>query len=272
MATYLITSKHSCAICNMKFSLESRKFFCSICHQWNHIKCNSANFLPANDKQEYWCTKCLTSIFPFNHFDDDIQFLNCVFDMKYNTNNILQSTEQFKICSEFSLTSNPTIDPDKQLYSVRSAASTRCNYYLPDEFDCHNLSNESFSILHINARSLNKNLEHVTTLISTLNYCFTVIAISETWATVSDLHVGNLHIPGYILFSKPRSSRGGASLYIKENIACTTRPDLSMDSDGTCESIFIKINNYFKRKTIVGLTLTLTYAPRKEMRWQKLKK
>jgi len=126
-----------------------------------------------------------------------------------------------------------------------------CNYYLPDEFVNHNLPAKSFSILHINARSLNKNLDHVTTLVSILKYCFTVIAISETWAT--DQNVNNMQIPGYTLFGKPRSSRGGgASLYIRDNISCTIRPDLSVDISGICESVFVEISSDFKRKTIVG--------------------
>ena len=95
-----------------------------------------------------------------------------------------------------------------------------------------------------------------------MKYSFTVIAISETWVT--ELYDDDLLIPGYILFSKPRSSRGGgASLYVKENISCTIRPDLSIDTDGTCESIFIEISNYFKRKTIVGC---LYRAPNNDMK------
>jgi hypothetical protein len=45
--------------------------------------------------------------------------------------------------------------------------------------------------------------------------------------------------------------------------SCTTRPDLFTDSDDTCESIFIEISNYFKRKTVVGC---LYRAPNNDMR------
>ena len=199
----------TCAICRMKFSFKSNKIFCNICCSWFHNKCNSNNVILNTDQLDIWCTKCVSSIFPFNHLDEDIQFLNCVFDIKHNTSSILRSAEQFKICSEFSLTSNSSIDPDKQFYSVRNSSSASCNYYLPDEFVSHNLPAKSFSILHINARSLNKNLDHVTTLVSILKYRFTVIAISETWAT--DQNDNSMQIPGYALFSKPRSSRGGGA-------------------------------------------------------------
>jgi len=90
-----------------------------------------------------------------------------VFELKYkNNNNILHNIEHFKIRSELSLTSNPTIDPDKHVYSTRTTSS---NYYLPDEFPRQDASRESFSILLITARSHSKNLKHVTTLISNLN-------------------------------------------------------------------------------------------------------
>lgn len=262
MALFPVVSQDTCAICNMKFSLDSRRFFCCICLNYIHIKCNSNNFVSTIDKQDNWCSKCVTNLFPFNHFDDDIQFLNCVFDMKYDTNNILHSMDQFKICSEFSLTSNSNIDPDEQFYSVHSSSSTYCNYYLPDQFACHGFPIELFSILHVNARSLNKNLEHVITLIGILKYNFTAVAISETWA--NDQCDCNMHIPGYTLFGKPRSSRGGgASLYIRESISCIARPDLSIDTDGTCESIFIEIINHSKRKTIIGC---LYRAPNNDMK------
>jgi hypothetical protein len=95
----------TCAICRMKFSFNSSKIFCNICCSWFHSKCNSNDGISKTDQHDIWCTKCITAIFPFNHFDDDIHFLNCVFDMKHNTSSILRSSEQFKICSEFSLTS-----------------------------------------------------------------------------------------------------------------------------------------------------------------------
>jgi hypothetical protein len=68
--------KDAFAICKMKFSLHSKNCFRNICLNWNHVKCNSNNDMSmSNDKHENWCRKCLISIFPFNHFDEDIQFL-----------------------------------------------------------------------------------------------------------------------------------------------------------------------------------------------------
>ena len=55
------------------------------------------------------------SLLPFNHFDDDLQFLCFVFDIVYNTYNILHNTDQIEKCSDFSLSCSLTIASDKQL-------------------------------------------------------------------------------------------------------------------------------------------------------------
>ena len=48
----------------------------------------------------------------------------------------------------------------------------------------HNvLDNGSFSILHINIRSLNKNFENFKAMLSDLNYDFSMICVSETWCS-----------------------------------------------------------------------------------------
>ena len=58
-------------------------------------------------------------------------------------------------------------------------------YYLDDEFNgmIENKSIENnFSLIHINARSLSKNLDHLNIYLTSLSDMFSVIAISETCA------------------------------------------------------------------------------------------
>ena len=178
-------------------------------------------------------------------------FKNSLFDLRYGTNIILRNVEQFKICSQYCLTTRDDVDPDSQFYSAQ--ATSNCNNYLPEEFNniCTSLPDTSFSVLHVNARSLNKNLENLTSLLLTCNYPFTIIAVSETWAT--ELNMCYLNIPGYCSSGKQRPSRGGGTLwYIRENIPFINRPDMdAYSNDTTCQSVFIELTG-MKQKTIIG--------------------
>ena len=73
----------------------------------------------------------------------------------------------------------PQIDPDENF----QAATSNCDYYDQDEFlnafsktRCPNLK-----ILHINARSLNKNFTSIKSYLNILQNPFSVVGISETW-------------------------------------------------------------------------------------------
>jgi hypothetical protein len=75
----------------------------------------------------------------------------------------------------------------------------------------------SFSLIHLNIRSLSKNLDNFLTYLTQLHHSFSVIAISETWITTSD--PDTLQIPGYERLQKNRSRPtcnpgGGVALYI----------------------------------------------------------
>ena len=53
----------------------------------------------------------------------------------------------------------------------------------------------NFSVLHVNARSLHRNLDYLQVYLRTLNHNFSVLAISETWASNDSMSL--LNIPGY---------------------------------------------------------------------------
>ena len=56
-------------------------------------------------------------------------------------------------------------------------------YILPEEFQkfIDNSSHDSFSILHLNIRSIKKNVDNFKLFFSTLGFSFSVICSSETW-------------------------------------------------------------------------------------------
>ena len=73
-------------------------------------------------------------------------------------------------------------DPDVNFYHDVSMLDTQ--YLMPDKFKTNfkDFPKNSFSVLHLNIRSLNKNLEAFSEFCSKLNHVFSGICFSETWA------------------------------------------------------------------------------------------
>ena len=76
-------------------------------------------------------------------------------------------------------------------------------YYTSHEFHklCNKLNQDkspSFSLLHTTICLLNKNLEKLELVTTSLGYKFDIIALSETWITEkNESTVTNLSFPGY---------------------------------------------------------------------------
>ncbi len=76
--------------------------------------------------------------------------------------------------------------------------------------------NSSFSLLHVNSRSLVGNFDKFQSLISSLNKPFSAIGVSETW--LNDLTCDSVNISGYNFISNRRSTKtgGGVGIYLQD--------------------------------------------------------
>ena len=93
----------------------------------------------------------------------------------------------------------------------------------PDIFDCLS-SNNAFSILNSNIRSLSSNFEDFNTMLSELYFPFSVIGLTETKIKVDQQPLLNIDLPGYSFFSKPTlSNAGGVGFHIKNEFYCHIR-------------------------------------------------
>ena len=136
------------------------------------------------DFSNWYCSKYLEQELPFNNFDDDLEFKNTIFNLNTGTHvnaSFLKNSDQLKITNLFNL-GKMEIEPDKNFYRERRNITNL--YYI--EFDFNNVINtqsirSDFSIIHINARSLSKNIDSLSTYLNTLDHSFSVIAITETW-------------------------------------------------------------------------------------------
>ena len=148
---------------------------CDSCNLYYHVRCV---YTDMNDGFDWYCFKCTGELFPFNHYVDDDEFRFVLFCHGNSTN----------YNRMLSLKLNP-FQIDDQLHNARNEYSSLNNHnvsnkcsYLFDNNMYTTSRGDDFSILHINPRSLNKNIDSIHTFISSLNHTFTIIiSMSETF-------------------------------------------------------------------------------------------
>ena len=122
-------------------------------------------------------------------------------------------------------------DPDVNFYYDVSLLDTQ--YILPDKFKTNfkDFSENSFSALHLNIRSMNKNLEGFSEFYSKLNYLFSVICFSETWASKENINKNStFKLKNYNVIHQVTNSckRGGLFIFIHESLCYKLRKVLSI--------------------------------------------
>ena len=106
------------------------------------------------------------------------------------------------------------------------------------------LFDEHFSFLHVTIRSLQRNVNSLSILLTYLNIKFSLIGVSHS-----------VDIDGFNFIYNHRSNRtgGGVGLYISDNLDFNFRPDLSFDDIEVAESLFIDISRPHGKNIIGGV-------------------
>ena len=229
------------------------------------------NLYTQRHTNNWFCTKCTSDIFAYNHIDDDEEYLEIIYELQ-DCNppipfDILSSQDRMFIPFELNEDESlPLIDsdPDVQFYNSQCNKTLHsCDYYLEDSFnkkvsDLH-VPARCLSLIHTNIRSANKNLKKFELYLNGLNFQFPVIALSESWLT--DDNFDKCGISGYASEHNIRENRrgGGVSLLIKDDIEYTIRNDLC-NQNGILETLFIEIDKkqFNKNQNII---IGVVYRP-----------
>ena len=135
------------------------------------------------------------------------------------------------------------LDPDCNINN--DLCINECNYFSEDTFNellsTNSVTSKDLSILHLNIRSLPKNISNLQNYLECLNIDFTILGLSETWHNANTIDVYNLM--GYNCVNRYRENRigGGLSIYVKNNIEFFQRSDLELCTEEN-ECIFIEID------------------------------
>ena len=128
------------------------------------------------------------------------------------------------------------------------------DYISPDNFSgiFKDFAENSFSVLHLNIRSLNKNFESFAELYKLLSFKFSIICFSETWSNDENLSKNSL------LLNENKKYRrgGGVAIFVHESLCYTKQNNLCINCEAI-ESLSIKIsNNDFK-----NINFNIVYRP-----------
>ena len=114
-------------------------------------------------------------------------------------------------------------------------------------------NDKTFSVLHLNMRSLNENFESFKELLTTIKFEFNVICFTETWCTDDPRNETLFNLENYTSINQVRKHGrgGGICVFIHNSLTFKLRSDLGTNSKGI-ESLGIEIINKKKSKNAIS--------------------
>ena len=81
---------YPCTVCKFSVCNNHKAILCDICQNWTHLKCTPFTceeyIALSNTNEDWFCSVCLATLFPFNHFEDDTDFFFALFDFNFEGN------------------------------------------------------------------------------------------------------------------------------------------------------------------------------------------
>ena len=161
-----------CSICNCRINQSAKRLECATCKNFCHelripgihrYDESSKRVAVANDWICPQCKQCNGSIFPFNHINDDDDFLICLSEQWHVSYSTDFKKLRDKVFNQFEINNDKShplfnYDPHFHYYNLVCNSLSACDYYLEDAFNekCEELtlSSKCFSLLHCNIRSI----------------------------------------------------------------------------------------------------------------------
>ena len=259
--------KFPCNVCCKPVAKNHRALCCDICDQWVHVKCNHvspADYEKLKSSTSPWfCVKCIGCVFPrssklFDYampttFQDD-DFDNSA-TSSYNSDtpppdqNSSNDSSRASFLNSIFLSNSELSEPDNM--EETSDLPLNCRFYDTDSLSqilktSHSSTNHS--LFHLNISSLSLHTDNLLTLLHNLEHQFSIIGISETKIN-SSIIPNSLVIPGYNYLHTPsKSCKGGAALFIRDDLNFFARNDLNAlcYADNELESCFAELPSSVK--------------------------
>ena len=233
-----------------------REQYCHSCKADIHYNCSVLlldDFESALSDGNWFCRLCVEGFVRFNHFYDDDDFLKCIEELSKSSDITARLHNSTKVFNPFDINEddndiieyNGDIDPDKCYFNEYSyKLFENCNYYTDDSYNKylakHAISSNSCSVAHLNIRSIPANFSAFLSFIDSLDHCFTVIGLSETWLNPSNVSTYGTCGYNHAYQTRCTSRSGGVSLFVSEKNVYSEMSEYCMVND-YIESLFVKI-------------------------------
>ena len=232
---------------------------CDACHNLVHRNCTLFTINEYDDfiktgNLDWTCRICIETIFPFNRITDNHVFENSLVEFFSDCRPFNIDSTQHKIFNPFNLNDEKDyipctdIDPDSCYYNDLSfSIQKNSNYYHEESFN-HSLQrvfngHDTFSVMHLNIRSIPSNLTKLIQYLSNINLNFDIIGLSETWLNETNKDVYNLDGYNHIPLVRPDRIHGGVSLFISDLISYRILNEISIvNKDIECLMTEIELN------------------------------
>ena len=197
----------------------------------------------------------LQSVLPFNHLDDS-SFNLALYELSHGLLNcdvdrletfLFNPTERPELCNPLS----SHLDPDSNFLTRLPSSKYLVEEEINNRFASVN-NIPSFSIVHLDTRSLLGNFDKLNLLLGNLQVPFSVIGVSETW--LNDATSELVNITGYNFVSNHRKSKtgGGVGIYLKNDLEYKLREECNFSDSEVIESLFLEITVPHGKNIIVG--------------------
>ena len=199
-----------------------------------------------NNLDNWLCQACLVEICPFNHMENEDDFINechCRLETGCKTSQLIynqydSNQSDFHACSDF--------DPDLNFYNEQNVYTGYwCKYVLEGQFNENLLSlncpnSNELSLILANLRNIRANLVEFENYLQLLHIEFRIIGVTETWLNESSRGLYGMNNYEFIENHRTDKTGGGVGLFVRDYISSLKRPDLEIFNEYN-ESIFIEI-------------------------------
>ena len=130
----------NCPICEKNVLQHEKILFCSCCCKYTHRNCSGlskAQYEYVRFDTSWYGKKCIEEIFPFNHIDDECNFLRAISEISVSSDIIVRYHSECKIFNPFEINEDNSnileyhgdLDPDKCFFNQHSHSLLEaCNY------------------------------------------------------------------------------------------------------------------------------------------------
>ena len=229
-------NQYICEDCNKAVGFSKLPIYCDECYNWFHGKCEKLSVKDwqhlGNSNTSWFCEKCTKSCFPFYQLDDD-ELLECIYDMTMNLMHITGKCKKIEdriksICN----------------YKYDEVLSSQSNYTTLDKLNnIHEEIDKSFSILHMNCRSIKSSFDKIVNFLHCSDFKVKVLGLTETWMNDEKGDTYNQYnIHGYSVYNVNRIKRGGGvALYINDVLQHKSIKELSYSIADCFDVVTIEI-------------------------------